>query len=114
MPHPSIPLDDFRAHSFNREHGPRSRVSRTFGLLSIRARKSCLEEDRRVERLSDGILFSLLFVHTAFVLLPTEFDLVLRLLSNSRVILSDGFYIQWNIVELVDFLLRWVKLCFRA
>ncbi|KAJ6526966.1 hypothetical protein DFH09DRAFT_1187239 [Mycena vulgaris] len=21
MPHPSIPLDDFRAHSFNREHG---------------------------------------------------------------------------------------------
>jgi hypothetical protein len=56
MPHPSIPLDDFRAHSFNREHGPRERVSRTFGFLSGCARKGHSEENERVERLSDGIL----------------------------------------------------------
>jgi hypothetical protein len=55
MPHPSIPLDDFRAHSFNREHGPRERVSRTFGSLSVCARKGHAEENQRVERLSDGI-----------------------------------------------------------
>ncbi|KAJ7213141.1 hypothetical protein GGX14DRAFT_542508 [Mycena pura] len=33
MPHPSNPLDDIRAHSFNREHGQRELVSRTFGFL---------------------------------------------------------------------------------
>ncbi len=72
MPHPSIPLDDIRAHSYNREHGLREQVSRTFGLFSVCAREGRAEGDQRVERSSDGIFFSPYLVrfcvHTCSVL----------------------------------------------
>ncbi|KAJ7132137.1 hypothetical protein C8R44DRAFT_698438, partial [Mycena epipterygia] len=55
MPHPSIPLDDFRAHSFNREHGPARAGSRGRLVADVCARKGHSEVDQRVERLSDGI-----------------------------------------------------------
>ncbi|KAJ7140928.1 hypothetical protein C8R44DRAFT_238895, partial [Mycena epipterygia] len=55
MPHPSIPGDDFRAHSFNREHGPARAGSRGRLVADVCVRKSHSEVDQRVERLSDGI-----------------------------------------------------------
>ena len=58
MPHPSSPLDDIRARSFDREHGSTSVESR--GRLVLRFAKllaALVNQNHRVERLSDGFLW---------------------------------------------------------
>ncbi|KIK76710.1 hypothetical protein PAXRUDRAFT_169066 [Paxillus rubicundulus Ve08.2h10] len=63
MPYPSNPLDDIRAHSFDREHGLRSGgISRTFGSVLRWAACSSVSRNQRDERLSDGFPLGLLSV----------------------------------------------------
>ncbi|KAJ7140909.1 hypothetical protein C8R44DRAFT_238581 [Mycena epipterygia] len=67
MPHPSIPGDDFRAHSFNREHGPARAGSRGRLVADVCVRKSHSEVDQRVERLSDGIRIRCLYLRSLYL-----------------------------------------------
>ncbi|KAL4078257.1 hypothetical protein V8B97DRAFT_1936215 [Scleroderma yunnanense] len=60
MPHPSNPIDDIRAHSFDREHGLAfGGISRTFGFVFAMLLAASVNQNQRVECLSDGFLFIL-------------------------------------------------------
>ncbi|KAJ6616667.1 hypothetical protein B0H10DRAFT_1379673, partial [Mycena sp. CBHHK59/15] len=67
MPHPSNPLDDFHAHSFNREHGPARAGSRgRLVFLSLVLARALRRGSQRVERLSDGFLSTMFFSSVPF------------------------------------------------
>ncbi|KII92024.1 hypothetical protein PLICRDRAFT_458303 [Plicaturopsis crispa FD-325 SS-3] len=55
MPHPSNPLDDLRARSFNREHvHPRGGLDEVWFVLSSSPFAVAMRTSQRVGRLSDG------------------------------------------------------------
>ena len=57
MPHPSNPLDDIRAGSLYREHGPSQGLEDVWLVSGAAPAKDALDSGQRAQRLSDGLSY---------------------------------------------------------